>query len=154
MQEAEHTVLFLTRHTMSSNPPPSAAARPQPLPFSPRTSSRAPNATATPSRPRSLRPAILAISIAAITATGAYYGASLKTDQQAAESVRERAAMTVDERLERLRITRMRLERERKTLEAKMDEVAARRRESDRVAALRKTGSGEGGAAGGNGEKG
>jgi len=139
---------------MSSTPPPPATSRPQPLPYSPRTSSRAPNATAVLPRPRSLRPAILAISIAAITATGAYYGASLKTDQQAAESVRERAAMSVDERLERLRITRMRLERERKTLEAKMDEVSARRRESERVLALRGVESGEGGAAGENGEKG
>jgi len=48
----------------------------------------------------------------------------------------------------------MRLERERKTLEAKMDEVSARRRESERVLALRGVESGEGGAAGENGEKG
>jgi len=143
------------RHTMSSNPPPlPSASRPQPLPFSPRIATRSPNATAVPARPRSLRPAILAISIAAITATGAYYGASLKTDQQAAESVRERAAMSVDERLERLRITRMRLERERKTLEAKMEEVAARRRESERVAILRGVEGGEGGAVSGSAEKG
>lgn len=140
---------------MSSNPPPPPTApRPQPLPFSPRTSTRSSNATTTAARPRALRPAILAISIAAITATGAYYGASLKTDQQAAESVRERAAMSVDERLERLNITRTRLERERKALESKMEEVSTRRRESERVAALRGVGSGEGGAAGGNGENG
>jgi len=140
---------------MSSNPPPpSTSSRPQPLPFSLRTSTRAPNAPAVPARPRSLRPAILAISIAAITATGAYYGASLKTDQQAAESVRERAAMSVDDRLDRLRITRMRLERERKTLEAKMNEVAARRRESERVLALRGVDAGEGSAVGASGDKG
>ena len=62
--------------------------------------------------------------------------------------------MSVDERLERLRITRIRLERERKTLEAKMEEVAARRRESERVAILRGVEGGEGGAVSGSAEKG
>jgi hypothetical protein len=62
--------------------------------------------------------------------------------------------MSVEDRLERLRISRMRLERERKTLQAKMDEVAGRRRESERLMALRGINGGETSAIGGTGEKG
>jgi len=101
---------------------------PKPLPFISRPSAtQTLTNSATPTLPRKLKPAILAISIALITATGAYYGASLKQEHQAKSTVRQRQESTLDERLERLRGMRARMEVERRGLVGKIEEVERRR---------------------------
>lgn len=112
---------------------------PEPLPYKAHN-----RTTVSPSgnSTKTIRSAIFAIAIAAITATGAYYGASLKTSHQAQARLKEREESPVPERLERLQGVRARLERERKGLEEKMVEVAARRKEAKRIEALRGIGKG------------
>ncbi|KAF1348656.1 hypothetical protein BDV97DRAFT_297140 [Delphinella strobiligena] len=65
-------------------------------------------------------------SVAAITATGAWYGAGLKTQQEFKQEKKVIQEASPTDRIEQLEVTRTDLLRRKKALERKLEELSAR----------------------------
>ncbi|OCK84727.1 hypothetical protein K432DRAFT_400869 [Lepidopterella palustris CBS 459.81] len=74
-----------------------------------------------------IRRFIMTGSIAAITATGAWYGAELKTRQEFKQEKQKALEATPEEKIAQLEIARERLVSKRKEMERKIAAVTARR---------------------------
>ncbi|KFY74931.1 hypothetical protein V499_05058 [Pseudogymnoascus sp. VKM F-103] len=76
---------------------------------------------------QTIRRVVMTGSVAAITATGAWYGAGLKTQKQATEAVEKHREVTAEEQLALLNERRGQLVGKKMTMERKLAELEARK---------------------------
>ncbi|KAI4190590.1 MAG: hypothetical protein L6R41_000683 [Letrouitia leprolyta] len=85
------------------------------------------------SLPMKYRTAIITGAVAAVTATGAWYGADLKTSQEARKELKKRREAPTQEMLSHLENTRNRLVAKKTSLEKKIAELEKKRHLADTV---------------------
>ncbi|KAF2499229.1 hypothetical protein BU16DRAFT_603220 [Lophium mytilinum] len=88
---------------------------------------------------QTIRRFIMTGAVAGITATGALYGAGLKTKQEWKQEKQKVLDATPDEKIAQLEIARERLEGRRKEMERKIAQVAARKSKRDQERASQST---------------
>ncbi|KFY44322.1 hypothetical protein V494_01552 [Pseudogymnoascus sp. VKM F-4513 (FW-928)] len=81
---------------------------------------------------QTVRRVVMTVSVAAITATGAWYGAGLKTQKQAIEAVEKHRELSADEQLAILNERRGQLVGKKMTMERKLAELEARKQGATR----------------------
>ncbi|KAL9596438.1 MAG: hypothetical protein Q9219_005788 [cf. Caloplaca sp. 3 TL-2023] len=91
--------------------------------------------------PRKARTVIVTCAVAAVTATGAWYGADLKASQEARKESRAKLHVTNDEILAQLEATRSGLIAKKTSLEKKIAELEEKRRSAGQASVPQNEGS-------------